>query len=109
MKNFFYVWETIEWTITLTDQDGESVLDGYKDVVVSLEQGDVLVEKSGAELGIDAESDSIFFTLGQEDTSQFHVGTAKLQVNVYYDNETRDTSVMADIEVRRNLHEEVMS
>lgn len=110
MNNFFfYQWETIEWTIQIQSEDGSPVLDGYKDVIVSLSQGDVLIEKDSTALGIDTGADTISYALSQEDTSRFIVGTALLQVNVYYEDSTRDTSCMADIQVKRNLHKAVMT
>ena len=68
-----------------------------------------LIEKSGEDIGIDIVNDNIYWNLSQEDTSQFIEGMALLQVNVLYDDATRDTTAMANVEVRRNLHKAVMA
>lgn len=101
----FYAWETVDLPLKLSRT---GALEDVKEVVVSLKQGKTQIEKSGAELGLDTENDTINMHLSQEDTSQFTPGTCYVQVNLYYANTERDTSTQASIEVRSNLHKELM-
>lgn len=109
----FYIFESETLTITLESEEG-GVLEGYRDVCVNIEQGEAKVVKHADELGIDVENSTIAVTLSQEETARFSPGTsmkpgtAKLQVNILYEDGERDVSVQAAIEVRDNLLKEVM-
>lgn len=102
----FYTYETKPLTISFTPSD---VLDSYKKIVISFEQGGVLVNKFEDDLEIDTENGKISLNLSQEETSKFHEGSAKVQVNIYYDFSERDVSKKATIEVRDNLYKKVIN
>lgn len=101
----FYVYETVDFTITLTPSDA---LQNYDNVVVSIGQGQVILNKDQTELGIDVENGKINLHLSQEETAMFSRGKAEIQVNIYYTDKERDTSVMGRIDVKDNLYKEVM-
>lgn len=109
---FFYVWETVDFPIALTREDGGTgIMENCKDVIISLEQDGVLLEKSreSPDVSIDTENDIINLHLSQEDTGCFKPGRGVIiQINILYEDTERDTSVQATIEARRNLHCEVM-
>lgn len=110
----FYIFESETFTITLNCEEG-NVLEDYKTVCVSLEQGSAKVDKFTDELGIDAENGTIAFHLSQTETALFspgtkmRPGTANLQVNILYNDGERDVSIDdVEMEVRDNLLREVM-
>lgn len=102
----FYQWETVDLPLKLSR---EGALNDVKSVVVSIKQGSNLIEQNEETLGIDAENDTINMHLSQEETAQFKTGAAYIQVNLYYENTERDTSAQASIEVKGNLHKELMT
>ena len=102
---FFYQWETADFPLHLTR---EGCLEDVIEVIVSIKQNKALIEKKGDELGLDVANNIINFHLTQEDTSKFTPGTALLQVNLYYENTARDVSAQATIQVKDNLHKELM-
>lgn len=102
----FYVWETVDFPIHLTPKEA---LQDYDHIIVSIGQGQVLINKSDDELGIDVDEGLINIHLSQEETGKFVKGKAELQVNIYYTSTERDTSVKAKIDVKDNLYKEVMT
>lgn len=112
MNAYFYIYETVDFPIQLsTEQDGEGILKDVKDLIVSLKQNRVEVEKdiTSPDIALDVENDIINFHLTQEDTSQFKEGDVYIQVNILYDDEERDTSAKGKISAFDNLHKEIMN
>ena len=109
---FFYVWETVDFPIEVTAEDGSTgILTNLKAMIITLEQSGVTIEKDleSPDVGIDAENDIVNLHLSQEDTGTFMGNsTVNLQINFLYEDSERDTTAEAVIETRRNLHREVM-
>lgn len=108
---FFYIWETVDFPIQIHSEDGEQVLVDYKDIIISLSQNNVLIEKdtSSPDVAIDDENDIINMHLSQEETGQFKANKeVRIQVNILYNDEERDTTSEATIQALSNLHKEVM-
>lgn len=112
MSASFYIWETVDFPITLTADDGSTgILEDIQDVVVSFGQkNNPVIEKflSKSEVSLDVENDIINVHLSQEDTSQFAVGSVEVQVNLYYQGTERDVTARGQIEALNNLHRKVM-
>ena len=102
----FYIWETVSWVLQLIDENASSVLDGAEQVVVSFKQGTTRVDIKNP--GLDVQNDQINIRLEQEQTALFNPGPVQLQVNIYYDNTERDTTVQAAIEALDNLYRRIM-
>ena len=109
----FYTYETVELPLTFTPS---GVLEDYKHIVVSIVQDDLVqIDKTEDDLSIDVANDSIVINLTQEETAKFRGGsekapkTAHVQVNVYYNNTTRDVSIVKDINVYNNLYKKVIT
>lgn len=102
----FYRFETTALTLKFTP---EGILDDYKHIVVSISQTDNQLDLSENNLSIDELNDSITFSLSQEQTSQFRVGRAEIQVNIYYNDTNRNVSTKGYIEVYDNLYNKVMN
>jgi hypothetical protein len=104
----FYRYETTDITLSFLPDD---VLMNYDHIVVSLSQvGGIQIDKTEDDLEIDDTAGVIDFSLSQEETSQFTSGNkVKIQVNIYYADETRNVSTMGEIEVLDNLYKKVMS
>lgn len=109
---YFFIWETVDFPLQLSFKDSSiegKVLDEYDKIVVSLKQGNVLLEKTDDDLGIDTEEDILNLHLSQEETAMFKANKqVTLQVNIYYDDTERDTSFETFIDVYDNLHKELM-
>lgn len=107
---FFYIYETVDFPLVLTSEDGQPLLNDISNVMVSLRQSIVLVEKdlSSSDISLDTENNTINLHLSQEDTGKFKQGNAVIQVNLLYTNTERDTSVQGTITVLDNLHKKVM-
>lgn len=101
----FFSYESKPLTIQLKP---EGVLNDVAVVIVTIEQPGVQIEKTGTALMIDAEQTQITFTLSQEETGQFSKGTAEVQVNLLYEDTTRNASCIGELSVWDNLHKEVM-
>lgn len=114
----FFCWETAELTFTLVHEDGTpatELFEGLSYATVSISQGgSAFAEKTGADVGLDAENATASIRLEQRDTAKFRGGSrdnptkASCQVNLYYESTERDTTFEEYIDVYRNLHEEVM-
>lgn len=102
----FYVWETKPLTIRFTP---EGVLDSYEHIIISIEQGGIIVNKTESEMEVDTIAGTITLNLSQEETGKFRKGNALIQVNIYYDFAERDVSKQATIEVRDNLYKKVIT
>ena len=108
----FYTYETVEIPITFTPA---GVLENYLHIVVSIVQDDIArIDKKENELSVDVENDTVVVSLSQEETAKFRGGDnntpkiAHVQVNVYYDNASRDVSIIKDINVYNNLYKKVI-
>lgn len=106
----FYIWETVDYEIELQRESGRPVLEGCKEVIISLGQRSKLVEKdsSSPDLAIDYENDIIIMHLSQEDTGKFREGEVIVQANFLYEDTERDTSAQDIIQALSNLHRKVM-
>lgn len=100
----FYIWETVDFTITLSDPDA---LNDAKDIMVSIRQGGIQIDKLNPVF--DSERGIIELHLTQEETGQFSAGNAVIQVNIYCYNTERDATAQGMIRVLDNLYREVMS
>lgn len=104
MAAFFYVYETVEFPVQLSDPDA---LKGYHKVIVSISQKDVQLDIDNAIIFED--EGKLIFRLEQEDTALFKKGKVDVQVNIYYTNGERDTTEKGMISVFDNLYKEVIS
>lgn len=109
----FFVWETAVLRFELRLPDGQPATEFLQDadeVVVTISQGSSTVEKTGDDVGVDADSATVVVNLSQRETSRFRGGTrsrprtASAQVNVHRPDRTRDATFEADVAVWRNLH-----
>ena len=108
----FYIWETVDFPIQLTSEDENSdILKDFKDVIVSLNQNNILLEKNSTskDIIIDSENDIINLHLSQDDTGLFDPGKVIVQINILYSDGERDTTVQTSIKALSNLHKEVMT
>lgn len=106
---FFYQYATATILMNLEYCDGtKGVLEGYKDIKVTLEQAGVTLTKGIDELGVDVEEDIIALPLSQEETAMFVTTYCEVQVNVLYEDSERDASASGKIMVKKNLYREVM-
>ena len=116
----FYQYETKDLNIYLRDKGGETLaerpLEGWKKVVVSLGQTQrekvALTASSGGEpddgIAIDVDNDLISVRISQEQSGKFSTGECQVQVNIYFEDEERDTSAQGTVEVKGNLHRRVI-
>ena len=102
----FYQYQTYDAKIRLKR---EGALRDAARVKVTISQLGEKVEYNEEVLGIDAEEGVINLHMEQADTGRFCEGTAKLQVNVLYDDARRNVTAKAKLEVYDNLHKEVMA
>lgn len=109
---FFYEWETVEFPIQLTRESGETgILQNCRDVIISFEQGGVLIEKNknNGDVGIDVENDVINVRLNQNETGLFKANRKAIcQINILYESAERDASCQVEIDVKPNLHKKEM-
>lgn len=108
---FFYIWETVDFPIKITSEDEQvKVLENVSNVVVSLKQGTININKDIADtdIALDIENDIINLHLSQKETGQFKKGELILQVNILYDDNERDTTAQVAIEALDNLYKKVM-
>lgn len=110
---FFYAWETIDFTIQLTREDGTTgVLQDARNIIISFGQGNALIEKdmTSGDVGFDVDNDTINVRLSQEETGKFTPNhKAICQINILYESSERDTSCQVYIDVKPNLHRKVMA
>lgn len=108
----FYVWETVDFSIKLTREDGSSgVLQNVDNVIISMEQGGLFIERdiNSPDIALDVDKDTITMHFSQEDTGQFQPNkTIRLQINILYKDGERDTSAPIQLNALSNLHDEVM-
>ena len=104
----FYRFETETMRIEL---EPSTALRDYKDVVVSIRQSGTKeqIDIMANDLEIDAETGVLQFHLDQAQTGRFRAGTAVLQVNIFFVDRERDTSITAILTVHENLYEKVMT
>lgn len=112
-RPYFFVYETVDIPLLF---EPTGCLNNYDKIVVSLAQfGNTILEKWDNVLGIDAENDRINMSLSQEETAMFTGGkkgspkTVDIQVNIYYENDERDTTFNETIDVYDNQYKEVMT
>ena len=103
----FRIFETANLPIRVRQQ---GALEGYKLIITSIKQLNVLLEFNSDDpnINVDVDENLIYLHLSQEDTSKFKKGPAILQINVYYHDEEREASSTAEIYIGDNLHKEVM-
>lgn len=88
-------------------------LTGNQDVYVTIVQGSIELTKKGTDLTVTYDStteiSSIVFTLTQEESAQFAFSrSAQLQVNFINASGVRDATNIAQIDVLKNLLDEVI-
>ena len=111
----FYQFETASLRVKVTAEDGSNPLDGFRSIVVSLDQGDgrgmyhgdYAFEAGAPEVDIAEQTINLDFS--QEETGKYAAMPARVQVNIYYDDAERDATVEGEIEVLENLYRKVMS
>lgn len=107
----FYTYETVDIPLVFTPT---GILEGYSHIIVSIHQAGVKIDKTEDNLTIDVANDTITVSLSQEETGQFIGGEnnnpqkAKIQVNIYYNNEKRDVSTVGYIDIYNNLYDKVI-
>ena len=97
--------QTVELPLEL---ETEGVLEGYKSIVVSINQREITLEKTESDMAIDVAENMIYVPLTQEDTGRFRVGKAIVMVNIR-NQVDRLVSEEAEVEFAGNLHARVMS
>lgn len=102
----FYRFETTNIVLEFTP---EGILDNYKHIIVSILQKQTKIDLTEDELNIDTSNDKITLSLTQEQTSQFEVGKALIQVNIYYNDKQRNVSTMGYINIYDNLYNKVIT
>lgn len=108
---FFYIYETVDFPIQITAVDGsKDILKDCKNLIVSLGQGSLLLEKdlSSPDIGLDIDNNIINLHLSQTDTCRFKQGEVIIQVNILYEDTERDTSAQGKIDALNNLHRKIM-
>lgn len=101
----FYIYETKLFSIKFTPSN---VLLDYEHIIVSIQQAEVIINKTEKEMEIDKRNGRIYLNLSQEESGRFKKGNAKLQVNIYYNYHERDVSKQCIIEVRDNIYKKVI-
>ena len=108
----FYQWETVDLELVIEDDDGTpktGVLDGVRDVAVSLAQGCTRLDVHIDDLHIDAEASTIDLHLSQEEAGRFSAKEeVVVQVNILYENGERDVTEKGFVHVYDNLYRRVM-
>lgn len=111
------VWTTAELDFVLRDEQGEvpsGIFDGLQDAIVTISQSGARIEKRLAEIGVEPETGTIHVVLTQQDTGRLQGGTrqapkaADAQVNLYYQDSTRNATYEVRLNVLRNLHPQRM-
>lgn len=106
-------WTTAELDFVLRDETGEvpeGLLDGLSEAVVSIVQGNAKLEKRGEDVGVDIESATLHVRFDQAETAKLQGGTrakpktADTQVNLYYEDTSRNATYETQLNVYRNLH-----
>ena len=106
----FYQYTTANIPLKLEYCDGTSgVLEGYKDIKVTLSQAGVTLTKGLDELGVDIDEDTVILPLKQYETGLFATMACEVQVNIFYEDKERDASTMGKIMVKKNLYKEIMN
>lgn len=107
-----YTYTTPSYTISFKESN---VLTDYNKVVVTLKQdGIAQIDKFNDDLDIDSEEDTITVEFTQEETGKLYGGKkdnpnyAELQVNIYYEDEDRNSTSTENIKVYSNLYEDVI-
>ena len=101
----FYSWETPDFELTITPSG--SLVD-YVDIVVSIQQGSQFEHFHLPDLEV--EGDVIYLTLDQETAGKFSGDRpANVQVNILYDDSTREASTWGQVWVKPNLYRKEMS
>ena len=101
----FFIYETVDFSMKVTPKEK---IQNYDEIVVSLKQNEIEINKRTDELGIDVENAIINMHLTQEETALFKKGDAKLQVNIYYGDTERDVSYEVKIKVLNNIYKKIM-
>jgi hypothetical protein len=87
----------------------DGILANYSVVIVSFKQGLTQLDKETEDLDIDVSNNKITVELSQEETGMFESGkNAQVQVNIYYNDEKRQVSVISNIDVAENLYNKVI-
>ena len=107
-----YTYTTPSFTISFKESN---VLTNYRKIVVSLKQDGITeIDKFEDDLEIDLEQDTITVEFTQEETGKLFGGKpddpnyARIQVNIYYEDEDRNSTSTETIEVYSNLYEDVI-
>jgi len=111
----FYQWETEPLKIRVRYKDGQgNPLEGYRLIVVSLDQGvgrglyhgDYFFEEGSPD--VDVAEQTINLYLDQEESGKYAAGPTDVQVNILYSDRERDVTVEGEIEVWKNLYPKEM-
>jgi len=97
---------TDTFTINLSNGD----LTDYKDIVVTVQKGDYVLDKGLSDLTVSEYYNRVVFSLSQDETSHLR-GQFQIQINILYENGDRRAS---DVYTVRNpdslnLHKVVMN
>ena len=113
----FYQWETARLRLKIQEKDEPEAkpLEGYKLIVVSLDQGkgrgmyhgDYFFEAGSPDVSVENSYIDLYFS--QEEAGKYADVTTKVQVNILYDDTERDTTVEGKIKVLNNLYKKVMT
>lgn len=103
----FYKYETVSIPLKFTPT---GVLSNYKHIIVSIvQEGVIQIDKDEDDLTINTANDTITFSLTQEETAKFLPTKAVIQVNIYYNDNERDVSTKATIDILDNLYDKVIA
>ena len=109
---FFYQYVTAELKL-LVRGEGKP-LEGYEEIVVSLDQGkgrgcyhgDYFFDAGSAEVDVDESAITVYLT--QEESGKYAAVSTKVQVNIYYADHERDATLEGRVQVRENLYPRVI-
>ena len=108
----FTQWTTEDLKIILEDDEGnpvEGVLDDVKNLVVTITQGSVVENWFLEDIGLDQANSTINLPISQERSGRFEGDkTAKVQVNILYNDSERDATAKGKIDVFDNLYDKEM-
>lgn len=108
----FYQFETTELPIFLSSPDDKKVLDDFKEVIITLTQSDCIsleFDSESEQVEINPTDDTITVFLSQEDTGKFNTDKViAMQLNILYNDTSRNVSIEDYITVLPNLHANIM-
>lgn len=93
----------------LLEIDPPGFLANHGTIMVTVEQGDVLIEKTGDDLEVDVDAGTIFTTLTQEETGRLNdAAPVQVMANIINEAGKRIRTTRGLLDVEENDYEEVL-